>query len=145
VQWGKWGFNDTICVESPLIHPPFSIAKQGNTAILEYFRQKEISGESPLLEAKLILLGDGRSGKTSLANRLLGEPMPTEADRTQGVDIVIGEYEFEVANQQQFKLNIWNFAGQDKYKPLHQFFYTESSLYVMVADSGNTNTDFDDW
>ncbi len=98
-----------------------------------------------LLEAKIILLGDGRSGKTSLANRLLGKPLPTEADRTQGVDIVIGEYEFPIADNRKFKLHIWDFAGQDKYKPLHQFFYTESSLYVMVAESGNARTDFDDW
>ncbi len=117
----------------------------GNPAIREYFSQIEKTGESLLLEAKLILLGDGRSGKTSLANRLLGKPMPTESDRTQGVDIVIGEYEFEVAGDKKFKLHIWDFAGQDKYKPLHQFFYTESSLYIMVADSGNTATDFDDW
>ncbi|HFA48450.1 MAG TPA: hypothetical protein ENJ95_05455, partial [Bacteroidetes bacterium] len=107
--------------------------------------QKEKSGEKLLLEAKLILLGDGRAGKTSLANRLLKKPLPTEKDRTEGVDIIIGKYEFPVANNEVFKLHIWDFAGQDKYKPLHQFFYTESSLYVMVADSGNPKTDFDDW
>ena len=96
-------------------------------------------------EAKLILLGDGRSGKTSLANRLLSKKLPKEADRTQGVDIVIGEYSFPLVNGKDFKINIWDFAGQDKYKTLHQLFYTESSLYVMVAESGNTTTDYDDW
>ena len=93
----------------------------------------------------MILLGDGRSGKTSLANRLLGKDLPKEADRTQGVDIVIGEYSFPLANGKDFKINIWDFAGQDKYKTLHQLFYTESSLYVMVAESGNMTTDYDDW
>ena len=69
---------------SELIEPPYSILFAGNAAILRYFEEKEKTGEVLLLEAKLILLGDGRSGKTSLANRLLGKPMPTEADRTQG-------------------------------------------------------------
>ena len=129
---------------NPLENPPESIVKQGNKAILEYFRQKAKTGAAPLLEAKLILLGDGRAGKTSLANRLLGKPLPEEKDRTMGVDIVIGEYHFDV-KKGAFKLHIWDFAGQDKYKPLHQFFYTEGAVYVMVADSGNAGTDYDDW
>ncbi|AEE47995.1 COR domain-containing protein [Haliscomenobacter hydrossis] len=130
---------------NPLQTPPEDVVQQGNVAILEYFRQLEKTGAAPLLEAKLILLGDGRAGKTSLANRLLGKAMPKETDRTLGVDIVIGEYGFPVAEGRQFKLHIWDFAGQDKYKPLHQFFYTEGAVYVLVADSGNRGTDYDDW
>jgi internalin A len=129
---------------NPLVNPPGHIVNQGSQAILEYFHQKAKTGAVPLLEAKLILLGDGRAGKTSLANRLLGKPLPKEKDRTMGVDIVIGEYNFEV-KEGVFKLHIWDFAGQDKYKPLHQFFYTEGAVYVMVADSGNAGTDYDDW
>jgi internalin A len=129
---------------NPLINPPKEIVSQGNKAILEYFKLKEKLGSRPLLEAKLVLLGDGRAGKTSLARRLLVKELPTEADRTLGVDIVIGEYLFPVS-EGDFKLHLWDFAGQDKYKPLHQFFYTEGAVYVMVADSGNALTDFDDW
>jgi len=138
--------SDGICLyNNPLTNPPPEIVAQGNAAILEYFRQKKATGAEPLLEAKLILLGDGRSGKTSLANRLLRQPLPKEADRTEGVDIIIGDYQFPVASGRQFQLNIWDFAGQDKYKPLHQFFYSESSLYALVAVSGQNTTDFDDW
>jgi small GTP-binding protein len=126
------------------VEPPQEIVYQGKEAILEYYKQKELTGSKPLLEAKLVLLGDGRAGKTSLACRLLKKELPTEADRTKGVDIVIGEYKYPVT-QGEFKLHIWDFAGQDKYKPLHQFFYSESSLYVFVADSGNTSTNFADW
>jgi small GTP-binding protein len=138
-------FNHISIYNNPITNPPPEILKRGNEAIAEYFRQKEVSGEEGLFEAKLILLGDGRSGKTSLANRLLGKELPQEKDRTEGVDIIIGDYSFPLANGKNFKLNIWDFAGQDKYKTLHQLFYTESSLYVMVAESGNTAVDFDDW
>ena len=138
--------NNGISLEgNPFANPPPEIIKQGTEAIREYFNQRKKTGEELLNEAKLILLGDGRSGKTSLANRLLGKELPKEKDRTQGVDIVIGEYGFPVANGKEFKINIWDFAGQDKYKTLHQLFYTESSLYVMVAESGNNTTDYDDW
>jgi internalin A len=130
---------------NPITTPPLDIVEQDDEAIREYFEQRKKTGAEPLNEAKLILLGDGRSGKTSLANRLLGKELPKETDRTLGVDIVIGAYSFPLANGKDFKINIWDFAGQDKYKTLHQLFYTDSSLYVMVAESGNMTTDFDDW
>jgi hypothetical protein len=136
--------SDINLYNSPLTNPPAAIVEQGNAAILEYFRQKEKVGSKPLLEAKMVLLGDGRAGKTSLACRMLGRELPRQEDRTQGVDIVIGEYRFPV-EEGEFVLHIWDFAGQDKYKPLHQFFYTEGAVYVMVADSGNARTDFADW
>jgi GTPase SAR1 family protein len=130
--------------DNPLTNPPIEIVKKGNAAILEYFRQKEKSGSKPLLEAKMVLLGEGRAGKTSLACRMMGKDLPKQEDRTQGVDIEIGAYRFPV-EEGEFVLHIWDFAGQDKYKPLHQFFYTEGAVYVMVADSGNAQTDFADW
>ncbi|MCL6258945.1 leucine-rich repeat domain-containing protein [Aquiflexum sp. TKW24L] len=139
-------FESGIFVDgNPIENPPVEVIKNGNDAIGEYFVQRKKSGEEFLNEAKLILLGDGRSGKTSLANRLLGKELPKEGDRTTGVDIEIGAYSFKLANGKDFKINIWDFAGQDKYKTLHQLFYTESSLYIMVAESGNNTTDFDDW
>ena len=146
ISWAGSSSNEEICLaNNPFTNPPPEIIKQGNKAIKEYFDERKKSGEELLNEAKLILLGDGRSGKTSLANRLLGKELPKEVDRTQGVDIVIGEYSFPLANGKDFKINIWDFAGQDKYKTLHQLFYTESSLYVMVAEAGNMTTDYDDW
>ena len=60
------------------------------------------------------------------------------------MDIIIGVYRFPV-EEGEFVLHIWDFAGQDKYKPLHQFFYTEGAVYILVADSGNAQTDFADW
>jgi internalin A len=146
IYWDtKYAIPGIFIGDNPFTNPPPEIIKQGNKAIQEYFDQRRKSGEELLNEAKLILLGDGRSGKTSLANRLLGKELPKEGDRTQGVDIVIGEYSFPLVSGKDFKINIWDFAGQDKYKTLHQLFYTESSLYVMVGESGNMTTDYDDW
>lgn len=109
-----------------------------------YFQEKE-EGTSPLHEAKLILLGDGRSGKTSLVNRLFGKELPRETDRTLGVDVITGEYAFPLPEGGEFRLHIWDFNGQDKYKHLHQFYYTEDAIYLFVLDSGNPSTDYDDW
>ena len=137
-------FLSILITNNPLQSPPIEVVNKGNEAILDYFHQKEKTGAKLLLEAKMVLLGDGRAGKTSLACRMLRKELPRQEDRTQGVDIVIGEYRFPV-EEGEFVLHIWDFAGQDKYKPLHQFFYTEGAVYVMVADSGNAQTDFADW
>jgi internalin A len=135
-----------IYVETnPFTNPPLEIIIRGNQAVEEYFNQRKKSGTHLLNEAKIILLGDARSGKTTFVNRLLSKNMPTETDQTKGVDIVIGEYNFPIANGGNFKINIWDFAGQEKYKPMDQLFYTDSTLYVMVAEAGNNTTDYDDW
>ncbi|MEO6039259.1 MAG: COR domain-containing protein, partial [Saprospiraceae bacterium] len=39
----------------------------------------------------------------------------------------------------------FDFAGQDHYKPLHQFFYSNRSLYVLVTRNGDESNDFDFW
>jgi GTPase SAR1 family protein len=75
---------------------------------------------------------------------MLRKELPRQEDRTQGRGHRHREYRFPV-EEGEFVLHIWDFAGQDKYKPLHQFFYTEGAVYVMVADSGNAQTDFADW
>ncbi len=67
----KYGGSGISLYDTPLQNPPIEIVQQGNEAILEYFKQKEKTGAKPLLEFKLVLLGDGRAGKTSLACRLL--------------------------------------------------------------------------
>jgi hypothetical protein len=46
-----------------LSNPPLIIIQQGNTAILNYFREKQTQGVDHLYEAKLILVGEGRAGR----------------------------------------------------------------------------------
>ena len=131
---------------NPVTNPPKSIVETGHDAIIEYFSRQEKEELVPLREAKLILLGDGRAGKSTLVSQLLGTAPPEEKDRTIGVKINIGDYIFTCPKTgEPFKLHICDFGGQDKYKLLHQFFYTTDALYVMVADSGNAGTNYDDW
>lgn len=150
IVWKEWydiGNKEINVKANPLKTPTVEMVQGGNAAIVEYFAQKEITGSTTLLEAKLIILGDGFSGKTSLAKRMLGKELPTEADRTKGIEITINEHVFILSDPEdaEFKLHIWDFAGQDKYKPLHQFFYTEGAVYVFVANNCKSDTDYDDW
>ena len=47
--------------------------------------------------------------------------------------------------EREFKVNIWDFGGQEIYHATHQFFLTKRSLYVLVVDSRKEDTDFYYW
>ena len=69
----KWShFRGDIQVENcPLTNPPKEIVEQGNEAILSYWQQIEDQGGTETInEAKLIIVGEGGTGKTTLFEKL---------------------------------------------------------------------------
>ncbi|MGH8562098.1 MAG: COR domain-containing protein, partial [Nevskiales bacterium] len=119
----------------PLINPPAEIANQGNDAILNYFRERESGDVDHLYEAKMLILGEGGAGKTSLLRRLYqpDQPLPTEQETTKGISIY--RHEFPLKNGRRFRLNVWDFGGQEIYHATHQFFLTRRSLYLLLDDT----------
>lgn len=122
-----------------IITPPLEIVQQGNAAILQYFEELErakTKRETILLsEAKCLILGEGGSGKTSLARKLLhpDNPLPAEKETTQGIDV--HPHDLKLPDGTDFKLNIWDFGGQSVYHATHQFFLTKRSLYILLDDT----------
>ncbi|MCI5159937.1 MAG: GTPase, partial [Candidatus Electrothrix sp. AUS1_2] len=71
---------------NPLISPPYELAVQGIEAIREYFA--EVEGETrEAAEVKVILVGEGASGKTSLTRCLRGEQFNPHETTTHGIRI----------------------------------------------------------
>ena len=132
--------------ENPFINPPIEIVEKGNDAIRDYFNQRRKEGDDYIYEAKLILVGEGGSGKTSLANKIIKpewELIPeSESQSTQGIDILRYEFPFKGKN---FRVNIWDFGGQEIYHQTHQFFLTKRSLYLLLADNRKEDGDFYYW
>ncbi|MBT9099851.1 TIR domain-containing protein [Methylovulum psychrotolerans] len=129
-----------ICVKDcPLTNPPAEIVRQGNAAILNYFQEQTIQGVDHLYEAKLLIVGEGGAGKTSLLRRLYqcDKPLPEEPETTKGIDI--HRYDFRLDNGRSFRLNVWDFGGQEIYHATHQFFLTKRSLYVLLDDTRKDN------
>ncbi|TFI50791.1 TIR domain-containing protein [Mastigocladus laminosus UU774] len=110
-----------------------------------YFRVQDPNETEPFYEAKFLIVGEGGAGKTSLANKIVDENYKLQSDEksTEGIDVI--QWKFPLANGKDFRVNIWDFGGQEIYHQTHQFFLTERSLYALVADTRQENTDFYWW
>ena len=114
---------------NPLENPPLEIVRQGKEESDDF---KSLEGENkPLNEVKVLLVGDGGAGKTSLVKRLLGENVDGNEPQTQGINIrrrILKDGEREI------KANFWDFGGQEIMHATHQFFLSKRSLYILVLD-----------
>lgn len=112
--------------------------------ILNYLRENyfQVRQEDirPLKEVKVLLVGQGRVGKTSLVKYLVhNEQCDPEEPLTHGIKRESWHIDVTDAETQQghnVQLNIWDFGGQDIMHSTHEFFLTSRSLYLLVLDAG---------
>ena len=100
--------------------------------IISYCRQLRSGEVRPLNEAKLVLVGQGSVGKTSLIKYLVrGNYFNPHESQTDGLSVT--DWMINI-NTQDVRLNIWDFGGQEIYHATHQFFLTKRSLYLLVCN-----------
>ncbi|MGL5082956.1 MAG: leucine-rich repeat domain-containing protein [Microcoleaceae cyanobacterium] len=117
---------------NPLPISPELLADSENPeAIFDYCRRLRGGEVRPLNEAKLLLVGQGSVGKTSLINRLIHEQFDQNEPQTDGLNVT--EWRVHV-NSKDVRLNVWDFGGQEIYHATHQFFLTKRSLYLLVCN-----------
>ncbi|MCP4603722.1 MAG: GTP-binding protein, partial [Proteobacteria bacterium] len=104
-----------------------------------------LKGRRPLNEAKLILVGRGGVGKTSLVNRLVHNEFNRNESTTHGLEIT--KWLVRVNDDEKVTLNIWDFGGQEIMHATHQFFFTQRSLYLLVLNGreGTEDSDAEYW
>ena len=98
------------------------------TTILNFYTEYLTGQKKTLNEAKLLVVGQGSVGKTSLVNRLLYNQFNSQENKTEGINIQT----WQVGDTQ---LNVWDFGGQEIMHATHQFFLTKRSLYLLVLDT----------
>jgi small GTP-binding protein len=91
----------------------------------------------PVAEAKVMVLGQGSVGKTSLVRRLLSDEFEVSENKTEGISI---NHWSVISNKHNYpiRLNIWDMGGQEIMQATHQFFLTKNSLYLLVLDARMT-------
>ncbi len=89
--------------------------------------------ETVNFRARIILLGNGRVGKTSLLNGLLGEPHNENEKFTHGVSIEkLTKKHLPGVRTRELDLNVWDFGGQEIFYATHQFFLSDAAGYVYA-------------
>lgn len=109
---------------------PIEILSQGVSGIINYYLS--LGDNVQLFEAKLLIVGQGNVGKTFLMNRLIHDSIP-ETETTEGIDIKT--WKIQTPSSPNFRVNIWDFGGQEIYHSTHQFFLTKRSLYLLVWEA----------
>ncbi|MBK9210868.1 MAG: hypothetical protein IPL71_22330 [Anaerolineales bacterium] len=139
--------------DNPLNPALQSAYDAGLDEVKAYLRSLE--NAEPLYEAKLVLVGEGNVGKTTLLKALKG-PQTTEGDgpregepTTHGVEIDIHGLNCPTSEKDgvEIQLNAWDFGGQDVYRVTHQFFFSRRSLYLLVWEPrrGVQQCQVEDW
>jgi internalin A len=86
----------------------------------------------PINELKVLLVGEGKVGKTSILKRLTKQPFDDCELKTPG--ITIKQWPFATQTV-PVRLNFWDFGGQRVMQTMHKFFLTKRSLYILVLDN----------
>ena len=81
---------------------------------------------------KVIIIGPGAVGKTSLLNRFVHNEFTLKYKLTIGVDFLTKKLEYKPS--QIVKLNIWDIGGQERFKFLHRSFYEGALGALLVFD-----------
>ena len=91
----------------------------------------------PIKETRILIVGPGGVGKTSLSNVLQKQDMREAEPATKGVKI--GSLT-TLSNGERFLFKLWDFGGQTAQFSLHRLFFTDRSVFMLVLDSRNEDT-----
>ena len=121
---------------NPLKTIPLELIESRNrtnslNAIRDYVNSLR-AGTKSLNEIKVILVGDGGTGKTSLQKLLINEKFNPQECQTHGINIkhlTLRPYKKNV------KYRLWDFGGQEIMHATHQFFLSRRSIYIILLNA----------
>ncbi|NTV51196.1 MAG: DUF4365 domain-containing protein [Geobacteraceae bacterium] len=85
------------------------------------------------VNAKVVLLGEGTVGKTSLAYRLIDDEYVIK-DRTHGMNVWRMELPIPLNATLVREVLLWDLAGQEDYRLIHQLFLEETALALLLIN-----------
>jgi internalin A len=133
--WDQASLDDVFCYRARLPDVPVEAlsAEPDDNALPKIRAHLRDLGPSPtrMRDAKLMVLGNGRVGKTQLCRRLFDEPFEEAADSTHG--IVVRPLPFDATpDGAPATLHVWDFGGQDIYHGTHALFLKARAIFLVA-------------
>ena len=88
---------------------------------------------------KVVLVGDSGVGKTCIISRYISGAFNQNSPSTNGASYASKLITFDELKK-SISLDIWDTAGQEKYKSLTKFFYKDAAVAILVYDVTNRNS-----
>ena len=86
--------------------------------------------EKGALPCKVVLIGESGVGKTSIISRYISNTFSSVLMATPGANKTV----FLQEEKQSIKFEIWDTAGQEKYRALAKVFYKNAAVCILVYD-----------
>ena len=96
---------------------------------------KKNEGKSEICQ--VVLLGESSVGKTCIITRFVDNEFNKEIISTTGASYANKTLKFKDYNNKEILFEIWDTAGQEKYRSLTQLFYKDASIAILVYDITN--------
>ncbi|MBD0254479.1 MAG: leucine-rich repeat domain-containing protein [Cytophagales bacterium] len=110
----------------------------------DYFNDADKSNMVPENEIKMVLIGNGRVGKTCLHKKLIEDAFDPKESSTHAIKLVEWPLSLHVPSDassavglERLMVNIWDFGGQYIYQATHRLFMQTEALFVLVWDAEN--------
>jgi internalin A len=127
--------------DNPLLkNVPPDVVKSGNNNILKWLKD---TGKRPVLEAKVMFIGDSNYGKTHLISMLKDGSVAPGITTTHGIER--SRIRDAESNAGKIRLNVWDLGGQQFMRSTHQLFFTERTLYVLVTEARRERKELNHW
>ncbi|WP_282041843.1 COR domain-containing protein [Winogradskyella flava] len=148
IEWLRELYYKNSFKNNPIESPPIQIILEGEQHIKDYFNQsKKDNSQKYLYEGKLLVIGEGGTGKTSFTRKIedIRASLPDEDETTFNIDVKQIALDIKDRLSSKMFINIWDFGGQKIYRGTHQLFFSDKCLYVLVDDNREEKTDFSYW
>ena len=101
-----------------------------------------VKGESGEVVIKVIVIGDGGVGKTSLLRKYVKNQFEHKYLPTVGVNISKQPMKFKTKSGKEYDVNLmfWDIAGQPQFFLLHKVYYNGANAAILMFDLTQSHT-----
>lgn len=93
--------------------------------------------ENPEYQYKVVILGNSNVGKTCIVHRFANDVFLDNSQPTIGANFVTKRFDFDNTT---YKFEVWDTAGQEKYRSLTPMYYKGAAAALIVYDVSLNNS-----